>query len=106
MIVVIGRIRTDAARRADFLRLGRTLVAASRAEAGCMHYALHEDVDDDDDFVFVEEWESQEALERHLAMPHIAEFKHAVYPTLAAAPDTRFHTIASTLDLAEVDTGP
>jgi quinol monooxygenase YgiN len=106
MIVVIGRIRTDAQRREEFVCLGRTLVAASRAEPGCVHYALYEEVDADNDFVFVEEWESQEALERHLAMPHIAAFKQAVYPTLVAAPDTKFHTVASTLDLAEVDTGP
>jgi quinol monooxygenase YgiN len=106
MIVVIGRIRTNEARRATFVRLGQTLVAASRADQGCMHYALYEDVEVDNDFVFVEEWESQEALERHLAMPHIAAFKQAVYPTLVAAPDARFHTVASTLDLGEVDTGP
>jgi quinol monooxygenase YgiN len=106
MIVVIGRIRTDAQRREDFVRLGRVLVTASRAEPGCMYYALYEDVDVDNDFVFVEEWESQDALERHLAMPHVAAFKQAVYPTLVAAPDARFHTVASTLDLAEVDTGP
>jgi quinol monooxygenase YgiN len=53
-------------------------------------------------FVFVEEWESQDALDRHFATPHIAEFMAAVPGTLASAPEVRFHTVSQTVDLAEV----
>ncbi|MDQ2895644.1 MAG: hypothetical protein M3Y09_08355 [Actinomycetota bacterium] len=36
MIVVVGRVRTDADRRAELIRLGQQVAQSSRAEAGCL----------------------------------------------------------------------
>jgi quinol monooxygenase YgiN len=102
MIVVVGRVQTDPDKRSDFVRIGQALVAASRADAGCLSYHLYEDSETANDFVFVEEWEDGEALERHFATPHIDEFMRAVPATVVAPPDVKFHTIASTKDLAEM----
>jgi quinol monooxygenase YgiN len=57
------------------------------------------------EFVFVEEWESSEALQRHFATSHIGEFMQAIPATIVAPPDVRFHTIESTMDLADVSAG-
>jgi quinol monooxygenase YgiN len=105
MIVVVGRVRTDADRREALMRIGQTVAAASRHEAGCISYRVYEDTELDNEFVFVEEWESSEALQRHFATPHIAEFMQAIPATVIAPPDVKFHTIASTMDLSEVTTG-
>jgi quinol monooxygenase YgiN len=102
MIVVVGRVRTDAERREEMIRIGQTVAAASRGEAGCLNYALYEDSESENDFVFVEEWENEEALQRHFGTPHIAEFMGAIQATLVAPPDVRFHTIESTRDLSNV----
>ena len=102
MIVVVGRVRTDAEKRAEFLRIGHAVAAASRQEAGCIGYRLYEDTDVEHDFVFIEEWESDDALRRHFGTTHIAEFMQAFPATLAAPPDVKFHTIASSMDLADV----
>jgi quinol monooxygenase YgiN len=101
MIVVVGRVRTDAQRRDALVRVGGEVAAASRGEAGCISYRLYEDTEIANEFVFVEEWESGEALQRHFATAHIAEFMRAIPPTLIAPPDVKFHTIASSMDLAE-----
>lgn len=105
MIVVVGRVRTDAEKRDELIRIGQTVAAASRGEAGCIAYALHEDTEAENEFVFVEEWESMEALKEHFATPHIREFMGAITATIVAPPDVKFHTIASTLDLADVAAG-
>jgi quinol monooxygenase YgiN len=55
--------------------------------------------------VFVEQWESQEALEQHFATAHVRDFMQAITATLVAAPDVKFHTVASSMDLADVTTG-
>ena len=55
--------------------------------------------------MFVEEWKSSEALKRHFATPHIGEFMQAIPATIVAPPDVRFHTIESTMDLADVTVG-
>jgi quinol monooxygenase YgiN len=105
MIVVVGRVRTDTDKREALVRIGQAVAGASRAETGCISYGLYEDTENENEFVFVEEWESTEALKRHFATAHIAEFLQAISATIVAPPDVKFHTIASSMDLAEVTAG-
>ena len=51
MIVVVGRVRTGAEKRAEFLRIGQAVAVASRQEAGCIGYRLYEDTEVEHDFV-------------------------------------------------------
>jgi quinol monooxygenase YgiN len=102
MIVVIGKVTTDSERRDELIRLGETVAAASREEAGCLGYRVFQATDDENAFVFVEEWESREALDAHFATEHIATFMAAFPKTLAAPPDVQFHDVSGTRTLAEV----
>jgi quinol monooxygenase YgiN len=105
MIVVVGRVVTDLDKREALVRIGQTVAAASRQEAGCLSYRVYEDTERENEFVFVEEWETGEALRRHFTTAHVVEFMQAIPATLIAPPDVKFHTIASTMDLSEVTTG-
>jgi quinol monooxygenase YgiN len=105
MIVVVGRVRTDAENRGALVRVGQAVAAASRSEPGCMSYRMYEDTEIENEFVFVEEWESSEALQQHFATPHVREFMRAIPATIVAPPDVKFHTIASSMDLADVSGG-
>jgi quinol monooxygenase YgiN len=105
MIVVIGRVVTDATRRRDLVRIGQAVARASRTEEGCLSYRVYQDTEAENEFVFAEEWESQEALTRHFGTPHIARFMKAIPATVVAPPDVRFHTIASSVDLADLNVG-
>jgi quinol monooxygenase YgiN len=102
MIVVIGRVVTDAAKREQLVRIAQAVASASREEEGCRSYRVHEDTEFSNEFVFVEEWEDQAALERHFGTAHIAQFMAAIPDAVVATPDVKFHTIASTVDLAEL----
>jgi quinol monooxygenase YgiN len=105
MIVVVGRVQTDADRRAALIGVGQAVASASREEAECISYRQYEDVERTNEFVFVEEWESSDALQQHFATKHVGEFMRAIPATIVAPPDVKFHTIASTMDLAEVSVG-
>jgi quinol monooxygenase YgiN len=102
MIVVVGRVKSDAQRREELIRVAQALARASRDEQGCAGYRFYEDTEGEHDFVFVEEWENEEALQRHFRTSHIAEFMSSVRATLLAPPDVRFHTVASTRDISEM----
>jgi quinol monooxygenase YgiN len=102
MIVVVGRVQTDADRRDALVRIGHAVAQASREEAGCISYRLHQDTELENQFVFVEEWADSEALQRHFATSHIREFMRAIPAAIVAPPDVKFHTVASTMDLADV----
>lgn len=105
MIVVVGRVQTDAGKRAELVRIGQAVAAASRLEPGCISYRLYEDTETKNEFVFIEEWESDDALRRHFATSHVAVLMQAIPATIVAPPDVKFHSIASSMDLADVTTG-
>jgi quinol monooxygenase YgiN len=105
MIVVVGRVKTDEHKRDALVRIGQAVAAASRKETGCISYRVYEDTELANEFVFVEEWESSEALQRHFATTHIREFMQAIPAAIVAPPDVKFHTVESTMDLSDVSTG-
>jgi quinol monooxygenase YgiN len=101
MIVVTGRARVAADDRERFVEVSTTMCASSREEAGCRGYRVYADLEQQDRYVFVEEWDDEEALQRHFAQPHTATFMQALPPLLAEPADVMFHTTASSrrLDL-------
>jgi quinol monooxygenase YgiN len=105
MIVVVGQVQSDADKRDELIRIGQAVARSSRMEPGCISYRVCEDTELQNAFVFVEHWESSEALQRHFATAHVAEFMAAIPATLIAPPDVKFHTIESSMDLADVTTG-
>jgi quinol monooxygenase YgiN len=102
MVVAIGRVTTDAENRDELVRIGQRIAAASRGETGCINYRLYQDTEDENAFVFVEEWRSEEALQQHFGTPHVAEFMAAIRDVIVEPPDVKFHTIAGSRDLADV----
>jgi quinol monooxygenase YgiN len=50
------------------------LIPLTRAEAGCIAYDLHQDLDKPGVFVFVETWENRELHAIHMQSPHLTAF--------------------------------
>ena len=65
------------------------LVTATRQEAGCDSYELLHNNHDPTDFVFVEEWSSDEALDAHLSSAHMQAASVKAGVLLSAPPDIR-----------------
>jgi quinol monooxygenase YgiN len=105
MIVVVGRVISDGEKREELIRVGHTMAAASRREAGCISYRLYEDTEVEDEFLFVEEWEDDAALKEHFTTPHTRDFMRAIQPTLVSPADVKFHTIERSIDLSQVGGG-
>ncbi len=102
MIVVVGRVTSDAEKREQLIAVAQAVASASRDEDGCIAYRFYEDSEQPNHFVFVEEWADQSALERHFATAHIDTFMRSIPATITTPPDVKFHTIASSVDLAQV----
>jgi quinol monooxygenase YgiN len=62
------------------------LVEASRAEPGCLRYDLLCSRDGYGEFVFVEEWASDEALELHRQTSHLREAQAKVQGSIGSLP--------------------
>ena len=71
-IHVIARFVAREGRESQLRALLQGLLAPTHAEPGCELYELYES-DSSGRFYFYEAWESQAALDQHMATPH---FKH------------------------------
>lgn len=89
---VVARLAAfpDKVEEAKALLLG--LVEPTRQEAGFIQYDLLQNQADPTDFTFVEEWESHEALDTHLASAHIQAAIARIPELIAEGPDIRRYT--------------
>jgi quinol monooxygenase YgiN len=81
MLLIVGTIRLPAPNLADALPAMKRMVAASRAEDGCVEYSYAEDIFDPGLIHVKERWTDQPALDRHFASAHVAAWR-ALWPGL------------------------
>ena len=74
LLTVIAHMRAKPGREQDLRDALTALVEPTSKEAGYVNYDLHQAVEDPAVFFFYENWESPEALDAHLAAPHLEQF--------------------------------
>jgi quinol monooxygenase YgiN len=71
-----------------------SLVTPTRSEPGCIDYDLHQATDDKSVFMFYENWQSMEDLEKHRETPHLKAFREKAGTLLETPIEvTLFHMI-------------
>ena len=53
------------------------LIDVTKAEEGCINYDLHQDNENENLFLFYENWTSRELWQKHISNKHIAEYQKA-----------------------------
>jgi quinol monooxygenase YgiN len=71
MLPVVAVIKAKPGKEKALEALLNGVLAPTRKEAGCLVYELFRDKADPRTFVFIESWQSDQALQAHLASPHI-----------------------------------
>ena len=77
MILVLGTVRLAPENLAFAMPAIEKMVAASRAEDGCVAYSYAQDMLDPHVIHVVEKWRDRATLTAHFAMPHLAEWRAA-----------------------------
>jgi quinol monooxygenase YgiN len=94
MIIVNGTVRFGAGKLEGLKPALARNIAATRAEPGCLSYAYGVDVADGDLVHVSEQWESEAAIDAHMAAPHMAEMMATIGGAIEAvsikAYDARF----------------
>ncbi len=78
MVIVEGWVRSAPADIGALKGPLQIMVSATRAESGCLQYALSEDLLEPGLLRIVEKWTDEAALSAHLQSPHVAAFSAAV----------------------------
>ena len=81
-IRVVAFARAKTGQEAALEEAITAVVSASREEAGCRFYTAHLDLDHPGRYVFVERWDSVEALAEHAKTEHFHTFVAAITPLL------------------------
>jgi len=93
-VVVAGWIDFDPADRDAALEAFAVVVAASRAEPGCVDYAFTPDPDLPGRVRVFEHWVSDAALTEHLTLPHVQSLRGALAGLTRTGRRMTHHTIA------------
>lgn len=80
-ILVIGTVRLPPENLGKARSAMTTMMAASRAEDGCLEYAYSQDLLDPGLIRVTEAWRGRDALAAHFKTPHMAAWR-AMFPDL------------------------
>ena len=94
MILVTGSVLAREDTVDQLLDLSVQHVRRSRAEPGCLSHAVHRDAENPLRLVFLETWESREALAAHFQVPASLEFVAAVTELAAERPSMSVYEAA------------
>jgi quinol monooxygenase YgiN len=90
-VTVIAEMTAKPGKEEELKRHLLVLVDHTRQEEGCVQYDLHVSNDDPRKFVFVENWISPEALDRHSKAAHMKAFSQ-ISAELRADPVVQTYT--------------
>jgi quinol monooxygenase YgiN len=85
-IVLVARLKVKDGAVVEAKKLALSLVAPSRAEAGCINYDIHQAIDDETVFVWHETWTNKAAIDEHFEKPFFLEFFAKVQEIAAEPP--------------------
>ena len=66
MVVVTLRIKVASMDRAEIVKLIQPIIGPVEAQSGCLLFRLYSETDDDDALLLLQEWRSQEDLDKFI----------------------------------------
>ena len=92
-VKVVAKITAKRDKVEDLKSILLGVVGPTRTEKGCVSYQLLQNKTDESDFVFVEEWTSDAAIDNHMTTAHVQDALTRIESMLAQEPDIRRYVI-------------
>lgn len=88
-LTVTVRARAKPGKEAELEKAWRAIIGPTHDELGCLKYVLHRAVDDPGLLISIERWASKEAIDQHMATPHVQALLSRVPDLVAGPPEIR-----------------
>jgi quinol monooxygenase YgiN len=75
--VIVARVAVQEGQEKAFIEIVAKLVAATRAEEGCLFYTVYQSTENPSEFIIYEEYKDDAAFEIHASSAHFAAFVEA-----------------------------
>lgn len=72
--MITARVYIKAGFEEKFIEAAKTIIEKSNQEEGCLGYMLFQNPYEKTNFIFVEKWKNQAAIDFHFATEHFKEF--------------------------------
>jgi len=99
-LTFIGTARAKPGQAGNLEREMRATVAATHAEPGCIHYSMHQSLQDPDVFIFIERWASKADLDRHFESDHVKSLIERTQSMMDGMPEMQMFQM---VDIPEYD---
>ena len=76
-LTIVARIKAKNGQENALAAEVEKLVAPTLAEAGCLRYDLHRDLEDPGNFLFFENWATKQQWLAHMESPHLQAYTAA-----------------------------
>lgn len=102
LITATLRLTTSAKNKGEIIGILRGLIEPTRVETGCVSCGLYNDLHDENEIIWVEEWRTQADLDRHLRSPQYRRIL-AVFDMSSGQPDIRFSTVVEVKGMLAIE---
>lgn len=72
--MIIAKVYIKPGSESDFIPSASTMIENSNKEEGCLGYMLYQDPYEKTNFIFIESYKNQAAVDAHFATPYFKEF--------------------------------
>ena len=96
-VLAITRIHGVAGRRGDLRALMSSTAASVVSEPGCRQYLFSAALEDPDEYVHVQEWDSEAAFGAHQSSDAFSDYQRALFELLARPSDMVIDRVASSV---------
>lgn len=86
---VIARALAKPDKIEELKRILLEAAVPTQKEAGCLRYEICQNKDVPSEFIAVEEWADQAAIDRHMATPHVKTLFEKIPALLAQPPELK-----------------
>ena len=98
MFVWSTKINVAPENRKEFLQTLHLLIGRIRHEKGCVRYNVYQDVENENAFILIEEWETQADLDKHLRSDRFGVLLGAL-KLLSDTPEIKFNMLAQATEI-------
>lgn len=93
MLIVTVKATPKSEHKQDFLDTFNEVSSTVHQESGCLEYEIYQKEPGSNELFLFERWESQKALDAHLATSHMKEFFEKVSPWFESENDMQIYQI-------------
>jgi quinol monooxygenase YgiN len=95
VMAMVVRMKVLPQKRKELLQTVKGLIQRTRKQKGCISCHFHQDIEDEDAFILVDEWETQDKLDNHLGSDHFGVLVGAMN-LLSEPTEIKFNTFSYT----------